>query len=139
MVKKLKIILIITAVILGIAILGFILWYFLYHKRKKVDFIPLRENYEFSSNNRLYCGNNRNNPRLLSGQQVLGSRYQCFKKGVGVGKNLPKNLDDDNYAPLYQTQKIFCGNGDSLPEGYDRLGLPFECLQKGVGVGKSIQ
>lgn len=31
--------------------------------------------------------------------------------------------------------KIFCGNGDIVPAGYDRLGTRYQCLQKGFGAG----
>lgn len=32
-------------------------------------------------------------------------------------------------------RKLYCGNGDELPDGYDDFGVPSECLRKGVGVG----
>ena len=32
--------------------------------------------------------------------------------------------------------KIFCGNGDFVPPGYDALGTRYECLRKGFGAGK---
>lgn len=31
--------------------------------------------------------------------------------------------------------KIFCGNGDIIPPGYDQLGTRYECLKKGFGAG----
>jgi len=31
--------------------------------------------------------------------------------------------------------KIFCGNGDIVPPGYDQLGTRYQCLQKGFGAG----
>lgn len=31
--------------------------------------------------------------------------------------------------------KIFCGNGDVVPAGYDQLGTRYQCLQKGFGAG----
>lgn len=31
--------------------------------------------------------------------------------------------------------KIFCGNGDIVPAGYDQLGTRYQCLQKGFGAG----
>jgi hypothetical protein len=32
--------------------------------------------------------------------------------------------------------KIFCGNGNIAPPGYDALGTRYECLRKGFGAGK---
>ena len=31
--------------------------------------------------------------------------------------------------------KIFCGNGDTVPPGYNQLGTRYQCLQKGFGAG----
>jgi hypothetical protein len=31
--------------------------------------------------------------------------------------------------------KIFCGNGNIIPPGYDQLGTRYECLKKGFGAG----
>lgn len=86
---------------------------------------------------KIYCGNNRLYKPLVNGDVVMGTRYECFKKGVGIGKNMEPDDFDVDYAPIYNP-KIFCGNGNTLPEGYNRLGQPYECLQKGVGVGKGL-
>ena len=84
----------------------------------------------------MYCGNNSQDPSLIAGDVIRGTRYKCLKKGIGVGKNQdvdPKYLGD--YAPI-DTRKIWCGNSDDLPAGYDRIGNLPHCLQKGIGVGK---
>lgn len=84
----------------------------------------------------MYCGNNAQDPSLIAGDVIRGTRYKCLKKGIGVGKNQdvdPKYLGD--YAPI-DTRKIWCGNSDDLPAGYDRIGNLPHCLQKGIGVGK---
>ena len=88
--------------------------------------------------NEIYCGNNANDPDLLSGNIIKGNRYLCFKKGVGKGLSLPidKNWTYD-YKPI-DNRKMYCGN-KNLPKDYDYLGNLSQCLQKGVGVGKSIK
>jgi len=84
----------------------------------------------------IYCGNNRLNRRLTSGELDIGSRSKCFKKGVGVGLNQP--IDPNylgEYEPLY-IDNFFCGdNEDDAPNNY-RMGTLSQCLQKGVGIGK---
>lgn len=87
----------------------------------------------------LYCGNNRLDRGLVNGSKRMGSRYQCFKRGIGVGLHTPLTGDESTeYSPIYE-EGLFCGNGSVLPEGYKSLGQPFQCLRKGVGVGKGIQ
>ena len=84
----------------------------------------------------IYCGNNSRDTRLLSGEQVLGTRYRCLKKGIGKGLHLPI---DPNYTGEYlpiDNRKIYCGNQNTLPNGYDSMGNLPQCLQKGVGIGK---
>lgn len=86
----------------------------------------------------MYCGNNRNFVGLKDGMSI-GTRYGCFKKGIGVGKNLPY---DKNYEKKYRpidSRKIYCGKDNSLPEGYDIMGNNLMCFHKGVGVGKSLK
>jgi len=83
-----------------------------------------------------YCGNNALFPDLLNGNKQLGTRYQCFKKGLGKGLNLPV---DPNYNGPYNPidpARVYCGNQNALPAGYDRMGNLSECLRKGIGVGK---
>lgn len=86
-----------------------------------------------------YCGNNRNDPALTSGEKKMGTRYICFRRGVGIGKNLP--LDPAFSVPYdpIDNFKIYCGKKTRLPPGYDRMGSLSHCLQKGVGVGKSLK
>lgn len=33
--------------------------------------------------------------------------------------------------------RLYCGNKDSLPSGYDDFGSPYDCLRKGFGAGKA--
>jgi hypothetical protein len=84
----------------------------------------------------IYCGNNALHPDLVNGIKVMGSRYQCLRKGIGTGFNLP--IDPDYglpYEPI-DNRKIYCGNQNILPDGYDSLGNAPQCLQKGIGIGK---
>jgi len=84
----------------------------------------------------IYCGNNQLDPTLINGTHQLGTRYRCFKKGVGVGLNLPY---DRKYQGEYQAidnTRIYCGDKENLPNGYNRFGNISQCLQKGVAIGK---
>lgn len=78
-----------------------------------------------------YCGNNAYELE----NKRLGSRYDCFRKGVGVGLNLP--IVPERYEPI-DRYRVYCGNARRLPEGYNIMGTRADCLRKGVGVGKKI-
>jgi hypothetical protein len=85
-----------------------------------------------------YCGNNSQYPGLTSGDVNIGTRYECMRKGIGRGMYMPY---DDNfnsvYTPIDKT-RIYCGDKNDLPDGYDRMGSLVHCLQKGIGIGKRI-
>ncbi len=84
----------------------------------------------------IYCGNNSRDVQLLSGNQVLGTRNGCLRKGIGKGLQLPY---DSKYAGDYlpiDNRKIYCGNENMLPNDYDIIGNLPQCLQKGIGIGK---
>jgi len=86
----------------------------------------------------MYCGNNRNSPDVVVGIKRIGTRYECLKRGIGIGMNLPF---DPTYAQPYDPidrTRIYCGNANRHPDGYDRMGSPSLCQRKGVGIGKSI-
>ena len=84
----------------------------------------------------MYCGNNRLNSGLLDGSVRLGTRYDCLKKGIITGINLPYDPEySSEYDPIDDT-KIYCGNKNRLPENYDMFGNLPGCLRKGVGIGK---
>lgn len=85
----------------------------------------------------IYCGNNAQNPDLLSGALTLGTRSRCLRKGIGVGRNLP--LDPSYagpYAPI-DARREYCGDASEMPDGYDIVGNLPRCLQRGVGIGKA--
>ena len=84
----------------------------------------------------IYCGNNLLDSDLINGNSVLGSRLQCFRKGIGKGLNLPYDPKyAEDFLPIQETN-FYCGNNDNLPEGYNNFGNLPQCLQKGIGVGK---
>lgn len=83
----------------------------------------------------MYCGNNRLDPQVLSGELIIGNRYQCLQRGIGKGLALPAY--SGAYEPI-DREKIYCGKSNALPRGYDRFGTNAQCFQKGVGVGKSL-
>lgn len=86
----------------------------------------------------MYCGNNRLYSKLLTGEVVLGTRYQCLRRGIGVGKNIPYDSKyEDEYEPIDPT-RIYCGMKNYLPRGYDRFGSLADCHRMGVGIGKRL-
>lgn len=85
----------------------------------------------------LYCGNNQNSPKIISGTHQFGTNYECLRKGIGTGFNMPYDPDYNNdYNPL-DDRKYYCGNNPVLPAGYFAVGSPSKCLQIGIGLGKS--
>lgn len=85
----------------------------------------------------MYCGSNRRHPDVMSGRRTIGSRYDCFRRGFGVGINQPA---DPNYRLAYvpvDPRKVYCGKQNRLPANYDLMGSPNLCFRKGVGVGKA--
>jgi len=81
----------------------------------------------------MYCGNNRLDPAVVRDGQRLGTRYECFRKGVGVGSRMPEPEERD-YEPI-DARRVYCGKSRRLPPGYAYMGNLAQCLQKGVGVG----
>lgn len=87
----------------------------------------------------IYCGNNLNDPKLVTRTHNIGTNYQCLRKGIGVGRNLPY---DENYAgdrvPI-DPRTFYCGNAAVPPAegGYFAVGWPAKCLQTGIGIGKA--
>jgi hypothetical protein len=85
----------------------------------------------------IYCGNNLNDQKLVSGTHILGTNYQCLRKGIGVGKNLPY---DSSYAVPHNPvdgRRFYCGNAVVPPPGYFGVGSPSKCLSIGIGIGKA--
>jgi hypothetical protein len=84
----------------------------------------------------LYCGNNARDEGLRNGTKILGTRYQCLKKGVGKGLSEPIFTYNEEYEPI-ENMRIFCGNGTVLPQDKNRFGTRDECLRKGFAVGQN--
>ena len=88
---------------------------------------------------RIYCGNQSNFLGLTNGTHILGTNYQCLRKGIGIGLNMPYDHSYSTpYAPI-DARKYYCGNNPSIPRGgaYFAIGSPIKCLTVGIGVGKS--
>ena len=81
-----------------------------------------------------YCGNNRLEPSVLNGTRRIGTRYECLKKGFGIGKTLPRM---DGLYEAIDERTYYCGNANRLPNGYDLMGSPSICLRKGIGNGRT--
>jgi len=87
----------------------------------------------------LYCGNNRRHSTLRDGTARIGTRYECLKKGIGVGINLPYDPEFHRRFVPIDARKIWCGVDDELPASYSILGSRGMCFTKGVGMGKKIK
>ena len=83
----------------------------------------------------IYCGNNARDEGLRNRTKVLGTRYQCLKKGIGRGLKEPILTYNEDYEPI-ENSNIFCGNGDILPQNKNRFGTRDECLRKGFAIGQ---
>lgn len=87
----------------------------------------------------IYCGNQANYSGLVSGANFLGTNYQCMRRGIGIGRNLPYDPEYNKpYVPI-DTRKFYCGKAPVPPPGggYFAVGSPSKCQQIGVGVGKA--
>lgn len=80
---------------------------------------------------KIYCGDQRPIPIDYERE---GTRYQCLRKGIGVGLHL-----DLNGRTLPQSDpnrpRLYCGDKEQLPDGYVDFATSYQCLRKGVGVG----
>lgn len=89
---------------------------------------------------KIYCGNNKLYKGLLTGTHRLGTRYECFRKGYGIGIHQDINVNEsnvlreNNYEPIDE-RKMYCGNKERLPRGYSFMGNTILCLDKGKRFG----
>lgn len=81
-----------------------------------------------------YCGNNKF--ELQSGDKVLGTPYQCLRKGIGAGLNAPSSGTNE-YEPIDPPAPTFCGT--SQPPDGKVMGTRGTCFRKGFGVGQRIK
>lgn len=67
-----------------------------------------------------------------------------FSKGINVGQLCGKNVKGrGKFCSKHKTKKpvkttwteIYCGNSQTIPEGYDVPGTQYKCLRKGIGTG----
>ena len=86
-----------------------------------------------------YCGNNLNFTGLVNGTHIIGTNYQCLRKGIGIGSHLPYDTQYAlQHAPI-DGRRFYFGNAAVLPAGggHFAIGSPSKCLQVGVGIGKA--
>jgi len=81
-----------------------------------------------------YCGNNKF--ELQSGDKVLGTPYQCLRKGIGTGLNAPAS-GTTQYEPIDPPAPTFCGT--SQPPDGKVMGTRGACFRKGFGVGQRLK
>lgn len=85
----------------------------------------------------IYCGEY---DHLPDDYTKIGTRKECLQKGIGVGlymsskerEKIKKTIASREALPK---QKIYCGDKDTVPNGYLRNGNRMECLRRGVGIG----
>ena len=90
--------------------------------------------------NGIYCGNNAKSKKLTKEKYKIGKSYECLRKGIGVGKNLPLNTDMlGPYKPI-KKRTFFCGKKSNWDrQKYDRIGDPTECLRAGIVIGQKLK
>ena len=104
-------------------------------KEPFVLFNFLNDAQNVAQNPEIYCGTDVILPEEYD---IFGTRNRCLRKGVGIGMSMS---DDAVIAalvrppPVGPRPRIYCGNNDILPDGYDQMGTPYLCLRKGVGTG----
>jgi hypothetical protein len=128
-------------VVFGGWILYFLLFYFLFGwdevKENFFTFRFLHDAANIAANPEVYCGDDL---LLPDEYDVMGSRFQCLRKGIGTGMMLP---DAHRVAFLARPRvpspvRTYCGNAPVLPPAYTRFGTNSECLKKGIGVGLAM-
>ena len=87
----------------------------------------------------MYCGNDLNFQGLVSGTHFLGTNYECLRKGIAVGSNLPYDSKYSGAHSPVDGRKFYCGKDTVVPPtgGYFAVGSPSKCLAVGVGIGKA--
>ena len=90
--------------------------------------------------NGIYCGNNAKSKKLTKEKYKIGRSYECLRKGIGVGRNLPLNTDMlGPYKPI-KKRTFFCGKKSNWDrQKYDRIGDPTECLRAGIVIGQKLK
>lgn len=128
---------VILSVILLVGLLGYLLWNWLFPPQKEgfLNFKFRNDIENVIERPELYCGDGNTLP---SDYDIMGSRNACLKKGIGIGMSMPDSYRDEYLerppkpAP---TERLYCGNSEELPAGYDGFDTRSNCLRRGVGVG----
>lgn len=79
-----------------------------------------------------YCGNNK----FELQDKVLGTPYQCLRKGIGAGLNAPSS-GATQYEPIDPPAPTYCGT--SQPPDGKVMGSRGACFRKGFGVGQRLK
>lgn len=101
-------------------------------KEKSSKCLPCKE--------KKYCGLSI----LPQSYDRYGTRFECMKKGVGVGMMVMSQKIENNEPipkrkPKKNTKRKYCGTSLMLPDNYTEYANRYECLKKGVGVGMGIE
>lgn len=136
---------VIIAAILIVVIVGYVLWRII-GKIGKGDDEALESvegfkfNFAHDAENvaerpEIYCGDSTTLP---SDYDEMGTRAVCLRKGIGLGMSLPDSQRATYLAKPPKPapeQRLYCGNAEELPEGYDGFDTLSNCMRRGVGVG----
>ena len=104
-------------------------------KENFVEFDFLNDDHNVAANPEIYCGTDLILPEEYD---VYGTRNRCLRKGVGIGMSMSDgavNAALNRPPQVGPRPRIYCGNNQIIPEGYDEMGTPYLCLRKGVGTG----
>lgn len=134
---------VILSAILIVCIVGYFIWRLLRDKKTVENFesgdtlsFKFRNDAEYVEERpEVYCGDSN---VLPEDYDVMGTRAVCLKKGIGLGMSLPDSQRATYLAKPPKPQpaeRLYCGNADVLPAGYDGFDTLSNCLRRGVGVG----
>ena len=121
--------------------LGSLAWFYVQDKKsQELMFRFMDDEANIEAHPELYCGKGL---VLPDEYDRMGTRFECLKKGFGIGMGMPE--DDRNASiaraaarpPPAEPRRLYCGNEPLPPagQGYTGIGTRFECMQKGVGAG----
>ena len=107
---------------------------YIFFRKRLVSFFFINDDANIEAHPELYCGENL---MLPDNYDRFGTRYKCLKKGVGTGMSLPSGQRDAFLAKTRNqpTERVYCGDSNQLPQGYNRNGNLSECFRRGVGIG----
>lgn len=133
---------VIIASILIVVIVGYVLWGIIGKIGKGSD--EVREDFKFNFTHdaenieerpQIYCGDSTTLP---SDYDEMGTRAICLRKGIGLGMSIPDGQRATYLAKPPKPapeQKLYCGNAEEVPQGYDGFDTLSNCMRRGMGVG----